>query len=133
MTLDFIDQLSEHVKGMKLGYPIKVGALDVEDSISVYALPGGRIIQKYFDDTVDKLLNYEFAIKTTKHKAAVAALDTLAQELPEAEIPSSNGSYEFRKIEVSSEPFSSDRDEKFYYYRLAITAELTTYKQEEQQ
>ena len=129
MTLDFSERLLEYVEGLELEFPVQVGSLDTEDSISIHALPGGRTIRKFFDGTADRLLNYEFSVKTRKQKDAIKSLDKIAEALPEAEIVSENGSYDFRGIEISSEPFNSDMDERYFYHSLSITAELTTYKQ----
>ena len=132
--LDFITQLRNYAEELGLAYPIKIGALAAEESLSLYALPGGKTVKRFMDGTEDKQLNLEFAIKASSQtqKEAISALDKIAQALPDAEIISANGSYDFRKIEIASEPFIVDMDEKFIYYRLGITAELTIYKRGDQ-
>ena len=129
MTLDFVTQLLKFIKTLNLSLPIVVGSLDVEESISLYALPGGTTAKAYYHGAEDKLLNYEFGIKTRDQKVAIETLDKIAHALHSADIPSANGSYDFKKINVSSEPFLVMADEQgFTYYRLTITAELTIYK-----
>lgn len=128
MTLDFAERLHEYVEGLELEYPVHIGSLDTEESISIYALPGGKIKQKFFDGTADRLLNYELGIKTKHQRKAIECLDKIAEALPEAIIVSENGSYDFRGIEIASEPFNSAEDEHFFYHNLSIIAELTTYK-----
>lgn len=129
MTLDFVDRLHEFVESLELDYPAHIGSLDTKESIAIYPLPGGKIKQQFFDGTADRLLNYEFAIKSKKQRKAIATLDKLAEVLPDAEIVSANGSYDFRGIEISSEPFNSEMDEHYFYHALSVIAELTTYKQ----
>ena len=134
MTLDFVTQLHGFIEQLNLGLPVKVGTLDVEESISLYALPGGATARKFFDGVSDKLLNYEFGIKSKDQKIAIQTLDKIAHALHNAYIPSSNGSYDFRNIAIASEPFLVDGDAKgFKYYRLTITAELTIYEKRNDQ
>jgi len=128
MTLDFTTQLHSFVDQLDLPFPITVGALDVEDSISLYALPGGKTIREFYNGIADKELNYEFGIKTKDQALAIKTLDMIAHALFEADIPSGNDSYEFRGIQVSSEPFLAQIDEHTWMYQLMITAELTVYK-----
>jgi len=129
MTLDFTTQLHSFVEGLNLSMPALVGSLEGEDTISLYPLPGGSVIRKFYNKIEDKRLNYEFGIKTKRQVEAMEILDTIGHALADVEdIPSSNGSYDFREIQVSSEPFLVNADtEGFFYYQLTISAELTTY------
>jgi len=128
MTLDFTTQLHDFVNGLDLPFPIEIGALDVEDSISLYALPGGKTVREFYNGIADKDLNYEFGVKTENQALAIETLDKIAHALCEADIPSGNNSYDFRGIKTSSEPFQAFIDENFWIYQLTIIAELTVYK-----
>jgi len=133
MTLDFTVQLHNYVKNLDLGMLIKVGFLESEDSISMYALPGGETIREFFDGTKDKRLGYEFQIKTKGQgdgqEKAITVLDKIAKALENANIPSENESYDFGKIIVSSEPFMANVTPPHFYFSLTIVAELTTYNE----
>ena len=125
MMLDFTQQLLDFANAVEIDMPVLVGALDVTDSVSLYALPGGANKREFFDGTKDKLLNYEFSIKTTDQRRAIETLDKLADALHDAQITSENESFDFREITITSEPFLVGIDDDYMYYQLTITAELT--------
>lgn len=132
MTLDFVYRLSENIESLSLDLPNYVGNLDREDSIALYALPGGRTIQEFYDGVKDKQLNYEFSVKTKDQETAITSLDTIAQHLEDiVDIPSINGSYDFQNISIVSESYFVGQDESgFFFYRLTIQPKLTIYKEE---
>lgn len=129
MMNDFIDRLHEYTANLGLEFPIFIGQLETEDSISVYSLPGGKTIKKYYDGTIDKQLNYEFSIKTKDQEKGIKTLTVLAEALEHTiDIPSNNNSYDFQKIIIGSEPFFIGGDNQgFFFYRLTIQVELTIY------
>lgn len=112
--------------------PIYLGPLDRVDSLSLYALPGGRTIQEYYDGAKDKLLNYEISIKTMDQRDALEILDKIANSIENTkDIKSLNNSYEFQNITISSESYYRDQDEQgFYYYQLTFQSKITIYKED---
>ncbi|WP_439444115.1 phage tail terminator protein [Listeria aquatica] len=132
MTLDFIDRLKDECQKLELVYPLKIGQMDSADSIALYSLPGSKIIESFYDGSVDKGLNYEFSIKTKDQKQTIALLDRLSSYLQEKEdIPSQNNSYAFNEITVVSESYFVGKDEAgFFFYSLTIQANLMIPREE---
>ncbi|MBC1522412.1 minor capsid protein [Listeria aquatica] len=132
MTLDFIDRLKDECNKLELAYPLKIGQLDTTDSIALYSLPGGKVIESFYDGTVDKGLNYEFSIKTKDQKQTISILDMLSSYLQEKQdIPSQNNSYIFNEITVVSESYFVGKDEAgFFFYSLTIQANLMIPREE---
>lgn len=132
MTLDFIDRLKDECQKLELVYPLKIGQMDAADSIALYALPGGKIIESFYDGSVDKGLNYEFSIKTKDQKQTISLLDSLSTYLQEKQdIPSLNNSYAFNEITVVSESYFVGKDEAgFFFYSLTIQANLMIPREE---
>ncbi|MBC1982777.1 phage tail terminator protein [Listeria booriae] len=129
MSLDFQDMLMNEVDTLKLAYPIRAGALDVEDSIALNSIAGGKTIKSYYDGTEQKALNYEFSIKTKDQKKAIDSLNAISLHLEATRrLPSGNSSYDFDGIKTTNESFFVGEDEKgFFFFRLIIQATITVY------
>ena len=132
--MDFPNQLLQKIKDLNLDIPIKVGALEVMDTIALCHL-GGHTLQEYYDGTKTKELNYEFNIRTKNQELAISTLSKFALSLSAInEIPSGNGSYEFENLTVSDEiSFNGQEENGASWYRLAIQVRLTVFKTKDYQ
>lgn len=105
-----------------------------ESSLSLSRLPGGRIVQMYMDQTIDKELIFEITAKVKRNErlTAINALTKITDELNELDIlQSDDGSFDLLDIEVSDElHFSEVTTDGFIYFRLDFKALLTIYKEE---
>lgn len=103
--------------------------------MSLARLPGGNIIQEYYNGIKDKRLNYEIQVKTKpkSRSKTVTAMAELTDELNDLEeLSSLDGSFDFIEIRVGNELyFSEATEEGFIYFRLDFQPTLTIYKQKE--
>ena len=131
MLMDFSNQLLQKIKELGLDIPIKVGMLEVMDSVALCHL-GGNTLQEYYDGSKTKQLNYEFNVRTRNQEFAISTLSDIALFLGGIqEIPSGNGSYKFERLTISDEiSFNGQEENGATWYRLALQARLTTFKTE---
>ncbi|MBC1491395.1 phage tail terminator protein [Listeria booriae] len=129
MTLDFTECLKQQIESLQLDFPVFAGIAEIEDSIALRPTQGGRIIKTYYDNEVDKGLNYEFVVKTKKQKEAETSMLAISSYLENLQdIQSENGSFEFNQITVTSESFYlGENEDGFFFYGLTIEANLTIY------
>lgn len=109
--MDFQERLADYIDSLNLGIPLFNDTNDTGASISLYSLPGSNVIRTYYDGTTDKRLNYELQVKApiTDRDKAVSALTTISSKLESLErLESSDGSFLFNSITVSSEVYLND-------------------------
>ena len=105
---------------------------DEDESLGVYALPGGRISGGDMLGRVKMTLNFEIAIHTKTLPLANDTMWKISQALGDLAltIPSKNGSYEFESLEPEA-PSLNERDEKnWYLFILDVAATIITNKGE---
>lgn len=132
--MDFMERLKDNINSLiDLPMHLTLGYLTAKDSLVLYALPGGQVIQEYYDGIKDQSLNFEIGIKTKDQQKANATLWQIQTHLEQVEeLVSKDSSFEFQKLSISNKPFLSDQDEQgFFVYLLDITADLTTLKNQE--
>ena len=98
MKNDFLERLSDTIDSIDGVEMIsKVGGLGIEESLSVYALPGGEVVGGDMSGARDVRLPFEIAIKSKSQPVANDTLWLINQGLGsiDIDIPSSNDSYEF--------------------------------------
>lgn len=124
---DFIYQLVDFLKSLKLSMPVKIGLFEEEDTIALAPMQGGLVTQNYYNGIQNQRLPYEIGIKVFENQQlAIDTLTLIAEELTKvSNIPSQNESYEFLNIQISSKPFFRGQDvDGFFFYRLEIEADL---------
>lgn len=136
MELDFLLKLNQHINAQRLASSVAnkpltsvIGLLGADESMSIMAMPGGA--QKvYFDGTRDKAYQAQINIKSKRQDIAMNALNVISKKFENLmSLPSSNGSYEFQQITITSNPSFLQQDEKgFFVWVLSISAELTIEK-----
>lgn len=129
MNLDFLDKLNDRVNSLGLYAPSSIGLLDVDESLSIMAMPGGTEVE-YMDGTRDKDYQVQVNAKSMEQLNCYNALTAIYQTLENlSDLPSSNGSYEFNKISTQSLPSLVMQDEqRFYIYQLSLSAKITIYR-----
>ena len=127
--MDFQERLADYIDSLNLGIPLFNDTNDTDASISLYSLPGSNVIRTYYDGTTDKRLNYELQVKApiTDRDKAVSALATISSKLESLErLESSDGSFLFNSITVSSEVYLNDATtDGNIYFRTTFIAEIT--------
>lgn len=129
MELDFMLKLNQKINSLGLYADSRIGLLDVGESLSIMAMPGGAETV-FFDGTRDKEYQVQVNAKSKNQMDCFNALTYIYQSLEDLEeLPSDNGSYEFNGIETKSLPSLLEQDEQgFYIYVLSLSAKITIYK-----
>ncbi|WP_158232446.1 minor capsid protein [Sporosarcina sp. P13] len=129
MELDFMTKLNQRINSLSLYAHSSIGLLDVGESLSIMAMPGGSEVE-YMDGMRDKDYQVQINAKSKNQMNCLNALTIIYQALENlADLPSGNGSYEFNRISTPSLPSLVAQDEQgFYVYALSISAKITIYK-----
>lgn len=131
--MDLQERLADYLTSLGTGLPVFNEYNSDTNSISIYALAGGRTIQEYMDGVKEKSLNYEIQVKvkTEDRDEGYNALGLISRSLEElTELNSSNGSFEFNKISISSEQYLTDvSKDNYMYFTFTFTAYVTVHNQ----
>lgn len=129
MELDFLWKLNGKINSLGLYARSSIGLLDVDESLSIMAMPGGSELE-YMDGTRDKDYQVQVNAKSMDQMDCYNALTAIYQSLENlSELPSGNGSYEFNKISITSLPSLVMQDEQgFYVFQLSLSAKITIYR-----
>ena len=129
MELDFMLQLNREINTFDLFAESSIGFLCRDESISIMAMPGGAET-KFMDGSKDKDYQVQVYAKSMNRSKCFKALTTIYQRLETlGELPSSNDSYDFNKIETKSLPSLVVEDERGYLvYALSISVKITIYR-----
>lgn len=129
MKLDFQDRLYEAIATLELPIPFHENVMIDRDSVALYSLPGGRQISGDMSGTKYKQLNYEVQGKSKDPEMIQKTITRISEFLEDLEdIESSNDSFQFDQIKISSEPFySSIGEDGFYYFTLNFQAFIDIY------
>lgn len=103
-----------------------------DESISLARLPGGNVIQIYYDGQEEKQLNYELQVKVKprNRQMVVEEMTKLTDELIMlSELESHNHSFELNKITVGNELYVAQADDGYIYFRLDFQPELLIIKE----
>ena len=129
MDLDFMLKLNQLINSLNLYARSSIGLLGVSESLSIMAMPGGTEVE-YMDGMRDKDYQVQVNAKSQDQLNCFNALTIIYQTLENlAELPSSNGSFEFNKISIPSLPSLVQQDDDgFFIFALSISAKITIYK-----
>lgn len=130
--MDFVESLTKQINADVQPEPkLIMGYLQAKDSLVIYSIPGGRVIEEFYDGVKTQQLNYEIAMKTKSSKSASDTLWDLQTYIEDVEyIPSENNSFEFEDIVITNTPYINSFDEQAYFvFQLDIQATLTIYKE----
>lgn len=128
--MDFIERLITAIRELNLSITTKIGNVGTTESAGIYSMPGGQVTKRYMDGMKEEVLNFEYVIKSKNEELANNQLWQISDFLEQLDdLPSSNGSYDFEQISITSKPAQSQADEQgFYYWVVDFTVQLTTYK-----
>lgn len=136
MELDFLLKLNQYINAQKLVGSVAnsplisvIGLLGTNESMSVMAMPGGAETV-FWDGDRDKAYQVQINVKSKRHDVCMNALNAIAKKLENlTELPSSNNSYEFQQINITSNPsFVTNNEQGFFIWALSISATLTIFK-----
>lgn len=129
MNLDFLWRLNAHINTLGLFAASHVGNLDITDSISVLAVPGG-ISQTYYDGTRDQDYNVQISAKSDDQNVCVGALNSIMDNLILlSTLNSNNGSFEFNRFVIENPPtFVTQLETGEFIYELSCTAKITIFR-----
>lgn len=128
--MDFVDRLKDSINTIpKLPIKIKKGYLSEKESLVVYPLPGGHIVQMYYDGTKDQQLNYEIAMRSKDGNKIENTLWLISDYIEQLEkITSDDNSFKFDSLVITSKPFINDADEQgWFVFLLDVQANMTTF------
>lgn len=129
--LDFIWRLNDYINTLGLFARSDVGVLDVGESMSLMAMPGGEETV-YMDGVRDKNYQMQINAKSIDQFNCIESLSHVArvlENLKEDEIKSHNGTFDFESIRIISPLSIVAQDEQGYFiYTLSISAKITIYE-----
>lgn len=136
MELDFLLKLNQYINsqrltGSALNKPLtsQIGLLKDDESMSIMAMPGGAQVV-FMNGDREKAYQVQINVKSKRQDVCMNALNALSKKLENLmDLPSSNNSYEFQEIVITSFPSFLQQDEQgFFIWVLSISAELTIFK-----
>lgn len=131
--MDLQERIADFIEGLELMLPVYNDNNSESDSLSLYTLPSGGVIQEYMDGTQDKKFPFEIQLKVKQKDRGkgLTALTKISAELEKiTSLDSHDDSFEFNKIEINNENYLSEIDEKYIYFRLTFSAYVTVRKGE---
>lgn len=131
--MDFIDRIKDKINSIpKLPLKMKKGYLSANESLVIYPLPGGQPITEYYNGIKDVQLNYEIAMKSKDGSKIEQTLWLISDMLERVEdVASSDDTFEFNNLTITSKPFINDADEQgWFVFLLDFQTKLTTFEGE---
>ncbi len=131
--MDFLDRLQDKVNSLpELPVTLMQGYLGADESFVVYPLPGGRTATEYMDGTKDRILNFEFAMKSKRQSVINPTLWMVQNVLDELEeLESEDGSFEFEELTITNTPFINEIDEQgWFVFLLDVQASITVFEKQ---
>lgn len=131
--MDFIDRIKDKINSiLELPLKMKKGYLSADESLVIYPLPGGQNLVEYYDGIKDVQLNFEIAMKSKDGFKVEQTLWLISDMLEHVEdVTSSNKSFEFDDLTITSKPFINDADEQgWFVFLLDFQTKLTTFEGE---
>lgn len=122
--------LNNHINTLNLFARSRIGLLDVKDSISVMAMPGGEETV-FFDGIRDKDYQIQVSAKSKNQNDCYTALTDIYQDLERLdELESKNGSFDFQNIKTASLPnLIGQDDDGFFIWGVNLSCKITIYEE----
>jgi len=133
--MDFIDRLIDKINSLGNLKELQKGYLSVGDSFVIYPLPGSRSETEFYDGVKDVTMNYEIAMKSQDGNLIEQTLWQVSDYLDSIQtITSSNQSFDFNSLTITSKPFINQIDEQgWLVFIIDFQVNLTTYTNKEEQ
>nr|DAI23617.1 MAG TPA: Minor capsid protein [Caudoviricetes sp.] len=125
---NFQEVLVAFINGLDLELTARLDYFKADgDDLVVNLLPTGRKEREFMDGGAEVSLPFEFACKSLDNEKASAILWKICEELSEVEdLPSTDGSYNFIRLNVGREGFAGKDEQAYYVHTLNITAYIET-------
>lgn len=125
-NLDFIPNLNNELNTLNLFTKSEIGLLGIGESISVLALPGAQG-QTFYDGTHDRVYSIQINAKSKKQANCLDTLNKIFVTLEDlTELPSSNDSYIFNGIDITSLPsYVGADDSGFHVWQISLESQIT--------
>ncbi|MGX6407179.1 phage tail terminator protein [Lactiplantibacillus plantarum] len=130
--MDLLERLAASINQVP-NLPMKctLGYLTVADSLSLYPLPGSRVLDEDYAGNQQWQMNYEVGTRTKNQQQANTTLWLVSQALDvltAADLVSSNDSFEFESLTINGQPSISEQDTQGYStYQLSFSVTVNTF------
>lgn len=130
--MDLLERLSACINQLP-NLPMKctLGYLTVADSLSLYPLPGSRVLDEDYAGNQQWQMNYEVGTRTKNQQQANTTLWLVSQALDVLtadDLVSSNDSFEFESLTINGQPSISEQDTQGYStYQLSFSVTVNTF------
>jgi hypothetical protein len=130
--MDLLERLAASINQVP-NLPMKctLGYLTAADSLSLYPLPGSRVLDEDYAGNQQWQMNYEVGMRTKNQQQANTTLWIVSQALDVLtadDLISSNGSFEFESLAISGQPSISEQDAQGYStYQLSFSIIVNTF------
>lgn len=130
--MDLLERLAASINQVpKLPMKCTLGYLTAADSLSLYPLPGSRVLDEDYASNQQWQMNYEVGMRTKNQQQANTTLWLVSQALDMLtadDLVSSNGSFEFESLAISGQPSISEQDTQGYsIYQLSFSVIVNTF------
>ncbi|AVK60252.1 minor capsid protein [Lactobacillus sp. CBA3605] len=130
--MDLLERLASVINQTpNLPMKCKLGYLTVADSLSLYPLPGSRVLDEDYAGNQQWQMNYEVGFRTQDQSKANSTLWLVSQTLDvltDEELISSNSSFEFESLTINGQPSISEQDTQGYTtYQLSFSVIVNTF------
>lgn len=127
--MDFLECLCARINEITdLPTSCEVGILEKEEGLRLYAVPGGKVTQVYFDGSQDEQLSYALAYKSKDQEETIRTLWVIQTVLEKLDtLSSKNGSFVFKSIRLTDKPFIDHVEAGIFTVLMNFQAEVTTY------
>ncbi|RWU87230.1 minor capsid protein [Lactiplantibacillus plantarum] len=130
--MDLLERLAASINQVP-NLPMKctLGYLTVADSLSLYPLPGSRVLDEDYAGNQQWQMNYEVGTRTKNQQQANTTLWLVSQALDVLtadDLVSSNDSFEFESLAINGQPSISEQDTQGYStYQLSFSVTVNTF------
>ena len=130
--MDLLERLAASINQVP-NLPMKctLGYLTVADSLSLYPLPGSRVLHEDYAGNQPWQMNYEVGTRTKNQQQANTTLWLVSQALDVLtadNLVSSNDSFEFESLTINGQPSISEQDTQGYStYQLSFYVTINTF------
>ncbi|MCG0570834.1 minor capsid protein [Lactiplantibacillus plantarum] len=130
--MDLLERLAASInKVPNLPMKCTLGYLTAADSLSLYPLPGSRVLDEDYAGNQQWKMNYEVGISTKNQQQANTTLWLVSQALDVLtadDLVSSNKSFEFESLTINGQPSISEQDTQGYStYQLSFSVIVNTF------
>lgn len=130
--MDLLERLAAIINQVP-NLPMKctLGYLTVADSLSLYPLPGSRVLDEDYAGNQQWQMNYEVGMRIKNQQQANTTLWLVSQALDVLttdDLVSSNKSFEFESLTINGQPSISEQDTQGYStYQLSFSVIVNTF------